>query len=576
MFCCLPKCKAELFLSVAGLILAAPLLVPLHVYAQGTSNGEWLTGAVPAAIDTRNGDIPAFKVNRGVPGLSSTPAENVRTPEGDVATRANSDAPDESSAVGAANAADSTPASDSGESSSRSFFPSTPNSTPSGVLPGAIAMQPAANPEKIQWKSMFVQQLSMVTFEHAWRAAFDPGMRSLIAHKPLWHDYGTSMTAYNMNYWSDGDSFIVNDVGHPLEGGAYGRVFLQNDPRSFVQIGLHNGYWTSRLQALAWMTAWSTQFEIGPLSETTFGNQGGYYYSIGCGIIKWCLTNPPYSANATKHTGLGGVTNNTGWTDFVITPLVGLGWILGEDTIDRFIVTPIAREHRIFGGRVLRSALEPTRSFAALFAGKFPWMLPAPENNFVVHTKPKPPKVSEPIENSVGRYALGTQYTNITLPVLKDGSNKATNENLSGAGFTFDYNFNRNFAIDSSVNFLPGQAGTQPMMQGLFGMKLGARWNRWGLFAKVRPGFIYYENAWPGLGGTAPTSLTRFAWDLGGVAEIYTHRNGTIRVDAGTTLVRYLADYPDPHMSELGTVLSNQYYTNKGSLQFSTAYVYRF
>jgi len=79
-----------------------------------------------------------------------------------------------------------------------------------------------------------------------------------------------------------------------------------------------------------------------------------------------------------NRTGLGGVTNNTGWTDFIIAPIVGLGWIVGEATINRFIVTPIARDHRIFGGRILRSALGPSRSFAALFAGKFPGMLPAP------------------------------------------------------------------------------------------------------------------------------------------------------------------------------------------------------
>ena len=53
---------------------------------------------------------------------------------------------------------------------------------------------------------------------HAWRAAFDPGMRYLIAHKPFWHDYGASLTDYHMENWSDGDNFLVNDIGHPLEG----------------------------------------------------------------------------------------------------------------------------------------------------------------------------------------------------------------------------------------------------------------------------------------------------------------------------------------------------------------------
>ena len=68
-----------------------------------------------------------------------------------------------------------------------------------------------------------------------------------VAHKPFWHDYGTSLTGYNMKHWSDGDDFVVNDVGHPMEGAVFGRMFLQNDPKSFVQIGRHNGYWKSRL-----------------------------------------------------------------------------------------------------------------------------------------------------------------------------------------------------------------------------------------------------------------------------------------------------------------------------------------
>ncbi len=460
-----------------------------------------------------------------------------------------------------------------GESSSRpeessggqQLLPITP--TPDSVNPPS---------DKIKWKPMMVQALEFTVFQHVWRAAWDPGLRYLIAHKPFWHDYGTSLTGYNMNHWSDGDDFVVNDVGHPMEGAVFGRIFLQNDPKSFVQIGRHNGYWSSRLWTLPWMFAWSTQFEVGPLSETSIGNQGGYYYSIGCGTDKACLTTPPYSQGANKYTGVGGLTNNTGWTDFIITPAVGFGWILAEDTIDRYIVTPIAREHRILGGRVLRSALEPTRSFAAIFAGKFPWMLPAPEENFVVHQRSRPPKVKDPNEQPLQHYSLGTQYTNLSLPVITPGCPTTCRANLSGGGFSFDYNFTRGFAFDSALNFLPGQGGTGGMMQGLFGMKLGQRWKNWGIFAKVRPGFIYYSEAWPGGGAKAPASISRFAWDLGGVAEFYTHRNGTIRIDVGTTMVRYLTDRTDTRFTEIGGNISDQYWVNQGNLQFSTGYTYRF
>lgn len=455
-----------------------------------------------------------------------------------------------------------------GQSSSKQnlLVPTTPN----------LTLKPVS--DKFQWKPALLQTMEMVVFEHAWRLAFDPGMRYLLAHKPFWHDYGASLTDYHMNYWEDGDSFLVNDIGHPMEGAAYGRVFLQNDPKSFVEIGASKRYWSSRLKALAWATAWSTQFEVGPLSEASLGSQGGYYYSIGCGTEKWCLTTPPYSNGVNNHTGIGGITNNTGWTDFIVTPVVGLGWILAEDTIDRFIVTPVAREHRILGGRVLRSALEPTRSFAALFAGKFPWMLPAPENNFVVNQRPKPVKVKDPNEPELQHYEIGTQYTMLNLPVLSKQCTVACRQNMSAFGSSFTYNFMRGFAFDSTLNFIPSQQGSQGMMQGLFGVRLGQRFDHVGIFAKVRPGFIYYQNAMPGGGDPNPTNLTRFAWDFGGIVEVYPRKESksSIRFDFGTTLVRYLTDRVDTKFTEIGGVISSQYYTTQGNFQFSTGYVYRF
>ncbi len=450
------------------------------------------------------------------------------------------------------------------------------SSSKASILPDANPQLVTTPPvEKIQWKPMLIQSLEFTVFQHAWRAAFDPGLRYLISHKPFWHDYGVSLTDYHMNHWSDGDDFIVNDVGHPLEGGVYGRLFLQNDPKSFVEIGRHNGYWTSRLQSLAWMTLWSTQFEVGPLSETTIGNQGGFYYSIGCGTNKACLTTPPYSAGANKYTGIGGITNNTGWTDFIITPVVGLGWVVAEDAIDRYIVTPIAREHRILGGRILRSALEPTRSMGALFAGKFPWMLPAPENNFIYNAKVKPPK---PPRDAVQRWELGTQYTYVSLPVLTRDCPTTCREGFSGMGTTFTYNFTHGFAFDSTTNFLPGQNGSQGMMEGLYGIRLGQQFHHVGVFGKVRPGFIYYKNAIPGGGDDTPNSLTRFAWDMGGIVEVYPGRESrsVLRFDVGTTLVRYLTDRYDDRFTQIGGVISNQYWVTQGNFQISTGYTYRF
>jgi hypothetical protein len=437
------------------------------------------------------------------------------------------------------------------------------------LMPTASTPYTRPGDDKFSFKYAFIQTFNVNLFFHVWRVAFDPGLRYNLAHKPFWHDYATSLQGYDMSHWGDGDDFVVNDVGHPLEGAVFGRVFLQNDPRSFVEIGKNRRYWMSRLKALGWAAAWSTQLEIGPLSETTFGNQGGFTYVPDCGTMLSCLNNPKYPKPPTA---------NTGWTDFVVTPLVGTAWILGEDTIDKYIVTPIAVNHRILGGRILRSALEPSRSFAAIFAGRFPWELPAAENNFLAVTPPRMQKQSSSdLRPPVPHWEVGTQYTNLSLPVLSEEcATKACRANLSGVGFNFGYNFTRGIAFDSSINLMPGQQGSNGITQGLFGLRMGEHFRHFGLFGKVRPGFIYYQSAMPGGGDFTPTSLTRFATDFGGVFEYYPAHNSVLRFDAGTTVVRYLANHPDPTPYPLGSHLSTQYWVTQGNLQISTSYTYRF
>ncbi len=454
------------------------------------------------------------------------------------------------------------PAAAKSESSSRAAINSlTPTTTTIAALP--------ANSEKFNFKGAFVQTFSENLFFHVWRVAFDPGLRYNLAHKPFFHDWFSSYKGYDMSHWGDGDDFVVNDVGHPLEGAVFARSFLINSPRSQVAIGKNSRYWTSRLKAMAWAAVWSTQLELGPISETSLGNQGGFTYVPGCGTALSCLNNPDYPKPP---------TTNTGWTDFVVTPLVGTAWILGEDTIDKYIVAPIAVNHRILGGRILRSALEPSRSFAAIFAGKFPWELPSPETDFAPNTKSHWPSMGsgEPAP-PIDHWEIGTQYSNISLPVLSSQcSSGSCRKNLSGVGLNFDYNLTRGVAFDSALNFIPGQQGAQAMTQGLFGIKMGGRFDRFGLFGKIRPGFIYYKDAIPGGGDTTPNSLTRFACDFGGVVELYPAHNSTVRFDVGTTLVRYLTNHADTDQYQLGSHLSTQYIVTQGNFQVATSYTYRF
>ena len=287
-------------------------------------------------------------------------------------------------------------------SSQNQIFPATPS---------AVITAPATLP-KWNWKASTLQSFEFTMFNHVWRAAWDPSLRYQLAHKPFFHDWFTSYGGYNLHRWGDGDDFVVNYVGHPLQGAVTSRIYLQNDPRSFVKISKSHNYWVPLGWSTLWSALWQVQWKVGPFSETSFGNAGGWEYVPGCGTDLACLNNPKYPKPP---------TNNTGLTDWVSTSLIGDVGVIGEDTLDRFVVAPIARNHRILGGRILRACLEPSRDFAAIFAGKFVWQLPQIENNFVVKSPTHAAGVNrEKYLPPYEHWEIGTQYSNISLPVLSN------------------------------------------------------------------------------------------------------------------------------------------------------------
>jgi hypothetical protein len=217
--------------------------------------------------------------------------------------------------------------------------------------------------EGYHWSGLIGQSLLFSIVENGFRAASDDQIRSLVATKPFWHDYVASMRHFNMGRWNDGDDFLVNYVGHPMQGAVSGYIEVQNDPTGRQQeISATRLYWMSRFKAFLWATAYSTYSEISPLGEAGIGNEGGWTYPINC--PKPCTKPSEY----TKY------TNNTGWVDFIVTPTVGSLWMLAEDTLDRFV------SDRVQGGnrsrrfpKVLRGSLNPSRTMANAMRFKAPW-----------------------------------------------------------------------------------------------------------------------------------------------------------------------------------------------------------
>ena len=192
-----------------------------------------------------------------------------------------------------------------------------------------------------QWRPALEQSMRALMVKHGFRIAVQPGTRARLGGK-FFADYADSIKA--VKGWEDGDNIFINYVNHPIQGGVTNYIFIHNDPKSRgVEFGPTREYWSSRLKALAWTTFWSTQFEIGPLSEASIGN-------------------------------VGQKKGSAGYVDFVITPAGGFALTVVEDWLDKKFIQRWEAGTSSVGKRTfLRIALNPSRSLANILRGKGPW-----------------------------------------------------------------------------------------------------------------------------------------------------------------------------------------------------------
>jgi hypothetical protein len=192
--------------------------------------------------------------------------------------------------------------------------------------------------ERFHWKPALIQSGVFLGLQHGFRMMQKKTRRELGG--PFFRDWGESVKG--LRGWNDSDNFFTNFIAHPLQGGLTGRIFINNSDRAKRQeFGKSKQYWETRLKALAWSAVWSTQFELGPLGEASLGNVGQY-----------------------KRRGL----NTMGWTDLVITPVLGTGVVILEDALDKFLLKNWL-ERKISGKfkiKALRIIFTPTTSVANL------------------------------------------------------------------------------------------------------------------------------------------------------------------------------------------------------------------
>src|SRR5262245_54340355 len=71
------------------------------------------------------------------------------------------------------------------------------------------------NSEKFDWGAAIRQSLLFTGVMHAFRFSTEPGTRDAM-NGPWFRDWMKSVAA--IRGWTDGDPFITDDIGHPIEG----------------------------------------------------------------------------------------------------------------------------------------------------------------------------------------------------------------------------------------------------------------------------------------------------------------------------------------------------------------------
>ncbi|MBI2686912.1 MAG: hypothetical protein HYX27_11400 [Acidobacteria bacterium] len=205
------------------------------------------------------------------------------------------------------------------------------------VKPG----RPQTGENAVDWKAVARQSAMFTGIQHAFRLGTEPGTRAGMKG-PFWSGYMNSIG--NLHGWGDGDPFLVNYVGHPIQGSVSGFIYIQNDPQArLLRFGRDPRYWRSRVKAMGVSWAYSTWFEIGPFSEASVGK-------------------------------IQGRRPQQGFVDHVVTPIIGTGWLIAEDLLDEKVILPFERRFENKWARMMvRGWLNPSRSFTNALRFKAPW-----------------------------------------------------------------------------------------------------------------------------------------------------------------------------------------------------------
>ena len=192
-----------------------------------------------------------------------------------------------------------------------------------------------------EWRPAILQTLGFTLAQNGYRLATEKKTREALQLE-TWHSYWLSISG--LHTWSDGGKTWTVYVAHPAQGAVFNDIWTEHDPHgALVPFGLNHAYWGSRIKAFWWDSVWELQWKFGPFSEASIGNVGLKPGKLGANTI-------------------------------VSSAFIGTGLAVAEDMADRYAIAKWERKTNNLAARaLLRSVLNPDRSFANLFRKKYPW-----------------------------------------------------------------------------------------------------------------------------------------------------------------------------------------------------------
>jgi hypothetical protein len=400
-----------------------------------------------------------------------------------------------------------------------------------------IASQPKPNPG-FHWRRALQESFTFLTIEQGYVVHSDfywVTVENGVPFNHYWRDYTHSLSTWLHSPWNDGDPNWYGYVGHPVQGALTGFIQIQNDPQGErLEFSKTKAYWWSRLKSGLWNAAYSTQWNLGPLSEVTvekYGTKvrGPWNYNGSYPCYRHCVT------------GVGQI-------DIVMTPLGGTGWLIGEDFLDRFIVR---RVEDVTPNRFLidtvRCALNPIRGGANILHGEPPWYrasrdrqeggFPGDGNPAFSTAETRAPQVPR-------RGDLFLGYSHMS-------GNPLSGEGASGNGWevSAEEKVLRHFG---AVAEFTRQTGDTAQRDFLFGLRGGTSIKRIRPFAQAVFGFVQIRES-----GLKPSGLvTSFAEGLGVGVDSPVTRLLSLRVEADSLMTSFNHQVRQDLRLSAGPVLS--------------------